>query len=213
MAADAAMCRKLLAIERAVENDNGESARAAEKAYLDCRGESLPLDIRITAYTRYGDAKVSAGEMRAAVDVYRDALTVLDTMKQPDVQWTLTVLDRLSEIENDAHSTPDALSHAKRAADLRVAHYGNGSPEAAIGLARLGIAYVVQKDFSNADRAISEAIRIARDVCAPTCEALSEAYAARSTWYADQGNAAEAERYASLSVDATATTPIRHKKE
>jgi tetratricopeptide (TPR) repeat protein len=213
MATDAGMCRKLLSVERAVENDNGESARAAERAYVDCRGETFPLDIRIAAYTRYGDAKVSAGEMQAAVDVYRDALTVLDTMKRPDVELILSVLDRLSEIENEARHPEDALSHAKRAADLRAARYGTTSPEAAIGLLRLGIAHVVQKDFSSADRYIGEAIRISKSTCGPTCDALSEAYAARSTWYGDQGNTVEADRYANLSVAAAPTQPIRRAKQ
>lgn len=212
LASDADTCRKLLSIERAVEDDNGDSARAAERAYVDCRSEKLPLDIRIAAYMRYGDSKVSAGETLAAVDVYRDALVVLDTMKRPPVELTLNVLDRLSQIENDARRRVDATSHAKRAADLRIAQYGASSEEAAIGLARLGVAYVVQKDFSRAERQIDDAVRIASLACGPTCDALAEAYAAKATWYVDQGNAAEAERYAELSVAATPAELSRQAK-
>lgn len=213
VAADAATCRKLLSVERAIEHDDGESARAAETAYLDCRSEKLPLDIRIAAYTRYGDAKVSAGATQAAIDIYRDALTVLDALNRPALELTLRVLDRLTEMESEAQHSADALSHARRASELRIEKYGENSPDAAIGLARIGLAYVMQKDFASADRYIDDAIRIADNACGPACDALAQAYAVKSTWYGAQGNTAEANRYEQMSIAATPAPNIRRMKE
>jgi hypothetical protein len=62
---------------------------------------------------------------------------------------------------------------------------------------------VLQKDFARAERNIEESVRIAKNTCGPTCDALSEAYAAMSTLHMEQGHAADASRYADLSLGAT----------
>ena len=207
-AADAVNCRKLFAVSYEPEPGN-DYLRSAEEAYRDCRSDKLPMDIRIEAYVRYADVKLVQGETQTGIGVYRDALGVLDSSNGANSALTIDLLDRLARAENSAHLSSDALTHARRALDMRTVQYGPESTETALGLARLGMAYVDQREYVNADRFIRDAIRVAGKSCGPSCDALSEAYAAMSVWYGDQGKEAEAARYSELSIAAIPLAPSR----
>jgi hypothetical protein len=76
-----ASCRALLAVELEAGGDNDAYFRAAAAAHRDCRGEGLPLEIRLGATTRHADVQALRGELQAAMRTYGEAVALLDAAR------------------------------------------------------------------------------------------------------------------------------------
>lgn len=205
LAADAEACRRLLTsqLQAYPEPDRADSFfDDAEKAYRDCRGTKLPVDIRVRALMKYGVAKEVRGGAQAATGAFREAIAILDRAPGDQTTMLIEVLDATVLAEEHAHLRSDAIAHSTRALTLRRARFGNDSPEAVIGMVKLGIVHATFEDYAESESLLRTAVRIAEKTCGPECDALSEAYSGMYALYAAQGKEAEAKKYEEMAMNA-----------
>lgn len=206
-------CRELVAQVRSGLSE-GEEAKgyleSADKAYRDCRGAKLPVEIRVKALFKYGVASAIRGREQAAIDALREAIGLVDRGTGDYRELLIEILDYTAFVESGAGIQTDATLHSKRAANLRAEKYGPRSAEAAEGLAHLAMVHATFKEYEKAEAMLRDAIRIAEQACGPQCDALVNAYAGMETLYEAQGNRAEAKKYAELGQNAV---PTRRSKD
>jgi tetratricopeptide (TPR) repeat protein len=205
LAADAGSCRQLLASQLPAYAEAGESAAYfddAEKVYRDCRSASLPVDIRVQAFVKYGRAKHLRGGLQAAIGAFREAIAILDRAPGDQTTVLIAVLDHTVSAESDAHLRSDAIAHANRALTLRRATFGEDSPEAVMGRVKLGLVHATFEEYGMSESLLRTAVLIAEKTCGPECDVLAQAYSGMSAFYATQGNEAEAKKYDEMALNA-----------
>lgn len=202
-------CRALVAALTPPVED-GEELLAhdadARRAYRDCRGEKLPVEIRVNALVKYALAISPRGETQAAVAAFAEAIDILDRAPAGKAELLIPVLDQAALLEAGVDLRENAVAHATRSSEIRIKTYGKDSPEAAVGLVQLGLVYGNFKDYEKGEKLVRDAIRIAEKDCGPKCSALVQAYHGMEALYATRGNKAEAKRYGELALD-VATSP------
>ena len=199
-------CRELVAFVRPTLGEQGEDGERylenADKAYRDCRGAKVPVDIRAKALFKYGIASASRERVQAALVALREAIGLLDRASDDHGEFLIEVLDYTASVESRAGMRTDAIAHAKRAAEMRAETYGSRSAEASEGMVHLAMVYVTFKDYAKAEALLREAVRIAAQACGPECDALVAAYAGMETLYEALGDKTEARKYGELGVNA-----------
>jgi len=175
----------------------------AEKAYRDCRGARLPVDIRVKTLMKYGVARDVRGDAQAATDAFREAIAILDGAPGDQTTTLIEVLDATVLAESNARLRSDAIEHASRALTLQRAKFGNDSPEAVIGTAKLGMVHATFGDYGKSESLLRTAVRIAEKTCAPECDALAFAYSGMSALYSTQGKEEDAKKYDEMALNAT----------
>lgn len=200
-------CRDLVATVRpSLDGEEGERyLDSADKAYRDCRGAKVPLEIRAKALFKFGIASAAREREQAALDALREAVSLLDRASGEHAELLIDVLDYTAFVESRAGMQTDAIAHSKRAADVRVEKYGRSSEEAAEGMIHLAMVHVSFKEYGKTEALLRDAIRIAEQTCGPQCNVLVDAYAGMETLYEAQGNRAEAKKYAELGQNAVPT--------
>lgn len=182
----------------------------AAKAYRDCRGAQLPVEVRVNALVKYAIASSTSGEKQTAVAVLTEAIDILDRASGRHADLSISVLDRVASIETQAGLREAAIGHAKRAAETREKTYGKSSAEAAIGLVNLGLTHATFNDYAKGEELIRQAIRMAEKACGPECDALVEAYVGMQALYDSRGNKTEADKYAALAEKALPSRPKKN---
>ena len=207
-------CREMVAQVRPGLEEGEEAAlymESADKAYRDCRGAQHPIEIRAKVLFKYGIASASRGREQTAVEALREAVSLFDRSDGDNTELLIEILDYTSFMETQVGMRTDAISHSKRAADARVKKYGPDSGEAADGLTNLAVRYATFKEYEKAEALLRDAIQIAQRACGPECDALVHAYAGMEVLFTEQGNSAEAKRYAELAVEAVPSRRSKHK--
>ncbi len=210
-------CRALVATLTPPYEEGEEQLLAhdadARRAYRDCRGETLPVEIRVYALVKYALAISPRGETQSAVAAFAEAIDILDRAPVGKEELLITVLDQAALLETQAELRENTIGHATRASEVRIKTYGKTSPEAAVGLVQLGLAYADFNDDEKGEKLMREAIRIAEKDCGPKCSALALAYHGMEALYATRGNKAEAKRYADLALDVAMSERASRSKE
>jgi tetratricopeptide (TPR) repeat protein len=205
LAGDADACRQLLMSQLQAYPETDAAAAYfddAEKAYRDCRGAKLPVDVRVKALMKYGVAKEVRGDVQAATDAFREAVAILDRAPGDQTAMLIDALDGTVLAEEHAHLRSDAIEHSTRALTLRRTKFGNDSQEAVIGMVKLGIVHATFGDYDKSESLLRTAVRTAEKTCGPECDALSEAYSGMYALYATQGREAEAKKYEEMAMNA-----------
>lgn len=209
---DEAKCRELVASVRPPLS-GGEEGRqyleSADKAYRDCRGANLPVEIRAKALFKYGIATAAREREQASIAALREAIDLLDPSGE-HTELLIEILDKVAFVESRAGLQTDATDHAKRAVDVRVKTYGRNSAQTAEGMLYLAMVHLTFHDYVKSEALLRDAIRIAEKACGPECDVLVTAYAGMETFYQAQGKPEEAKRYSELSQNAV---PTRKRKD
>ena len=199
-------CQELVAFVRPSLGEDGEDGERylenADKAYRDCRSAKVPLEIRAKVLFKYGIASASRERVQAALDALREAIGLLDIATGDHTELLIEVLDYTASVESRGGMQTDAIAHSKMAADMRVERYGPNSAEAADGLTNLAAAYATFKEYEKAEALLRDAIQTAKQACGPECYALVKAYSGMEVIFSEQGNLAEATKYAELAQNA-----------
>lgn len=203
---DAVACRELVGSVRPSGEDGEPWLRweaEADRAYRDCRGTKLPLDVRVKTLLKYGMASDVRGRSQTAISAYKEAVGLLDGAKSEYVDLLIDSLDKAACLESSQGLRSDATEHSKRALAERVKNYGAKSEAAVVGMVNLAMVHAAFKDYEKSESLVRQAVRVAKEACGPQCEALSAAYVGMQTYYELIGNDAEAEKYADLALDAS----------
>lgn len=197
--------------------DEGEKAQQylddGEKAYRDCRGANLPLDIRVKALLKYAMTSDGRGRGQEAIAKRNEAIDLLDKTKGAEPDLLIEALDQAAMGETLAGLPSDAKSHAKRALELRQKQYGARSVETVEGLINLAMVHATFNELSESEVLVRDAVRIAEKTCTAECDALAKAYSAMKTLYKAQGNEAEARRYSEMAIAAVPSKRSGGSKE
>ncbi len=185
----------------------------ARRAFRDCRGEKLPVEIRVNALVKYAIAVSARGETQSAVDAFVEAIDILDRAPAGKEELLITVLDQAATLEAEVNLRENAVAHATRSSEIRIKTYGKASSEAAVGLVQLGVVYGNFHEYEKGEKLVREAIRIAEKDCGFRCHALIQAYAGMEGLYASRGNKAEAKRYYELALDVAMSERASKSKE
>jgi tetratricopeptide (TPR) repeat protein len=205
LAADVETCRQLLNSQlQSYPEPHVEDPyfSDADKAYRDCRGAKFPVDIRVRALMKYGVGKDVRGDAQAATEAFREALAILDRAPGDQTSMLIEVLDGTVKAESNAHLRSDSIEHANRALALRRTKFGKESPQAVIGMVKLGIVYATFGDYAKSESLLRTAIRIAERTCGPECDVLSEAYSGMYALFATQGKEEEAKKHEEMATNA-----------
>lgn len=205
LAEQAAKCRELIGSARPQGGDDERSTRyfeEAERAYRDCRGTAMPLDIRANALLMYGMASDVRGRNQTAIAAYEEGIALLDGAKGERAAVLIQLLDQASFAESRAGLQDAATTHAQRALDERVKKWGANDSETSTGLVNLAMVHATFGDYESGEKLLRKAVAVAEKACGPECDALAMAYSGMRTLYGLMGKPAEAQKYDELAQNA-----------
>jgi len=201
-----AVCNEMIGSVRP-SGEDGEAwqqwSDEADRAYRDCRGSRMPLDVRVRALVKYAMASDTRDRIQAALAAYQEALAFLDASKNKDADLLIEVLDQAATVAGRQGMQPAAKKYSDRALDERLKKYGAKSAKAAEGTVNLAMIYAAFGDYDSAGKLVREAVRVAEASCGPQCEARSIAYAGMQSYYHFVGNEREAAKYGDMALDAS----------